>query len=174
MTVPAPFTREQVLDVVTFDPVTGVICWRHTYKLQRRGAMLGRLDRDGYLRVRLLGKSVMAHTLVWFLMTGAWCPGDVDHWNRDRLDNSPGNLRLATVHQQRANASIQKNNTTGRKGVVFTKSKSRPYWARIMVKGDRLDLGYFTTPESAAEAYDLAALTHFGEFAATNEMQQAK
>lgn len=66
-----------------------------------------------------------------------------------------------------ANRGLQKNNKSGFKGISFC--KHRCLWkSAVGVRGKRLFLGYYETPESAAEAYDAAAIKHFGEFAKTN------
>jgi hypothetical protein len=41
--------------------------------------------------------------------------------------------------------------------------------AKIRVDGKRISLGYYSSPEAAARAYDKAALHYFKDFAATNE-----
>ena len=45
----------------------------------------------------------------------------VDHINRDSLDNQDFNLRLATCSQNQANREVNKNNTSGFKGVSWDK-----------------------------------------------------
>ena len=91
---------------------------------------------------------------------------EVDHINRDKLDNRRSNLRLVTHTQNCVNASLRVTNTSGFKGVNFYRGK---YWrAYIRVNYRHISLGFFPTAEAAARAYDEAAREHFGEFAFLN------
>ena len=91
----------------------------------------------------------------------------VDHINKDRLDNRLENLRLATRSQQNQNKGLQKNNTSGFKGVSWSKQTNK-YRAQIMVNKQSISLGFYTDPIEAAHIRDEAALEHFGEFAVLN------
>ncbi len=91
----------------------------------------------------------------------------VDHDNRNKLDNRRANLRLATYSQQIANQPLTSANSSGYRGVCWSKRRRR--WnAAVKVNGQRRDLGYYTTAEDAARAYDAAALQAWGEFAYLN------
>lgn len=85
----------------------------------------------------------------------------VDHINHDGLDNSRGNLRIATVSQNGANRILSKNNTSGFKGV----SRHVGAW-RAMIQ--KTYLGRFATAEAAARAYDDEARRIFGAYANLN------
>lgn len=107
------------------------------------------------------------------IRSGILSVGHIDHINRDRTDNTRGNLRTVTRHQQNGNLSLNKRNKSGYKG-VYKHSSVNKWVAQIRV-GDRLQyLGHFDTPEEAAKVYDSAALALWGDYAATNEVLRGK
>lgn len=91
----------------------------------------------------------------------------IDHINRNALDNRRSNLRIANSSQNGANRGKQINNTHKYKGVYFHK-KTQTWCARIKLNKKHISLKYHATEEEAAKAYDDAARKCFGEFACTN------
>lgn len=87
----------------------------------------------------------------------------VDHKDRNPLNNQFENLRPATASQNLANRGKYKTNTSGYKGVSYNKQK-----ALYQVRVQRNHIGYFINVMDAARAYDRAAKRIFGEFAALN------
>jgi hypothetical protein len=98
---------------------------------------------------------------------GARSGEQVDHDDHDTLNNQRYNISACTVSQNQANSRLRRDNTSGFKGVSW-KRESRKWLATIMVKGKCIYLGLFNNPKDAADAYDDAARSHFGEFACTN------
>jgi hypothetical protein len=96
------------------------------------------------------------------LLTG-W--DETDHKNGNGLDNQRKNLRSATRPQNLWNKGRRSDNTTGFKGVT---KEAHGWRAVIKANGKRRHLGYFTSPELAARAYDAAAVEMHGEFARLN------
>lgn len=92
---------------------------------------------------------------------------EIDHKDRNRLNNQRENLRSATGSQNCANVGLRKDSSTGYKGVSFNK-QTQKYQTRIEINGKRISLGYYFYAENAAQVYDRAAIELFGEFAYTN------
>lgn len=94
-------------------------------------------------------------------------PGDetqVDHQNGNTLDFRSRNLRFASHAENMWNRGLQKNNTSGYKGVSFDKEKGT-WKAMIGFEGRKIHLGYFASAEKAADAYRAAAIKYHGRFA---------
>ena len=94
---------------------------------------------------------------------------EVDHINGDGLDNRRSNLRLATHAQNIRNGKHRTNNTSGYKGVFWQKDHKK-WCARIMIDYKPKHLGYFNTPEEAAQAYNEAAIEYSKEFGRLNKV----
>jgi hypothetical protein len=87
-----------------------------------------------------------------------------DHINGNRLDNQKENLRICNSTQNKGNACIRSDNTSGHKGVFWNKYRQK-WQAQIEKKGKNNNLGLFINMEDAIKAYEKAAAEYFGEFA---------
>ena len=142
-----------------------LICTNRWHNKLRVGQKLGKLKRQYYC-ISVFGRWYKAHRLI-FLMFNGYLPEVVDHKDRDKLNNCIDNLRAATKAQNERNRTKYSNNTSGYKGVWLDK-RSQKWIAEITVNGKSLKLGTFRTPESAAEAYDSAALKYHADFSCLN------
>lgn len=95
------------------------------------------------------------------LILGAKEGEQVDHINRDRLDNRRENLRIAT-HTQNTWNTVKKVSAAGFIGVK--QESENVFCARI----GKDVVGYYPTAELAAQARDLEALNRRGEYAVLN------
>lgn len=85
-----------------------------------------------------------------------------DHIDRNPLNNTRANLRLATYSQNLANR--QTRSPYGYKGVSWQKRRNK-WVAQIGFNLKNHFIGYFDTPEEAHAAYCKKATELFGEFA---------
>lgn len=98
-------------------------------------------------------------------------PGmEVDHRNRDGLDNRRRNLRLATASQNQANSRQHRDAQSSRfKGVTWHKG-SQKWQSSIQFQKHRFYLGWFVSEIDAALAYNRKAIALFGSYARLNSI----
>ena len=119
--------------------------------------------KNGY--VSRLSKGIRLHR---FLLDA---PKDffVDHINGDTLDNRKANLRLCNNQQNGCNSKLRSNNTSGYKGVHFSKKENK-WISAIMCNRKHYRQGCFHSKKEAALAYNKAAVKYHGEFARINDV----
>jgi len=152
-----------LVPALNYDPQTGAITWSVQEPVRgyyaRTNKWLGHKTSEGYLRVKIAGRFMQAHVLAWRIQTGAWPEQIIDHRDRDRSNNRWGNLRQATPLQNLGNRSLNKNNTSGYRGVSWSKARSK-WQARVGHKC----VGYFDSKQAAYDAYLAAASATFGDY----------
>ena len=74
----------------------------------------------------------------------------IDHINRNGLDNRKSNLRFCTFRQNNLNKPLYKTNTSGHRGVHWSKQNKR-WVAQLKIHGQCFYLGSFKTLEEAVE-----------------------
>lgn len=121
------------------------------------------VGRDGYVLGQDGDKRIRFHRMIMEVKDDEV----IDHINGDPSDCRKENLRIATQHQNSMNHSLNRNSTTGFKGVCLDKRYNK-YMAHIHPDRKMIFLGYFDTPVEAALAYDKAASFYFGEYANLN------
>lgn len=90
---------------------------------------------------------------------------EIDHKNGDGLYNLKVNLRFCTCQQNQFNQVFARSdNKFGIKGVCYH-DKAKKFQAAIRINGKRIHLGIFTVLTDAEQAYRVAEIKYFGEFA---------
>ena len=118
---------------------------------------------EGYAKAYHKGKRLRMHRLI----LGAKKGQQVDHRNRNRLDNRRSNLRICTLKENNRNITMRRDNTSGYIGVSLDKSTG--HWRpTVYVDGKVKTSGQFKDKHHAALARDLWAIFFHGEFASTN------
>lgn len=143
----------------TIEEIQSAFEYRDGTLVRKSNGRRGYTRPDGYVYVRLNGRSFGEHRLVHLLFTGEW-PPQVDHANGERSDNRPENLRSAS-HSQ--NCMNRKPARATSKGCYWLPRRNK-WIAQIGAAGSRRTLGYFATEAEAANAYAEAAAQFHGEF----------
>lgn len=154
----------------TFDYINGGLYWKIKHS---RGVTIG--QRAGCYSafhnrrsIRFNGVLYKEYNLIWIYHNGDIPIGlEVDHIDRDPMNNRIENLRLGTHAQNGYNLSISKKNTSGYKGVSFNKKKNM-WESALMFNYKRIALGFFDDKNEAAKAYNEGARKYYGEFANLN------
>lgn len=149
---------------IKYDADTGAFHWIDSGN-DNSGKPAGFKKKDGYVRIKFMGKEWMAHVIAWALTYGTLPELEIDHINRQRDDNRLSNLREVTHAENMRNMGINDRLTkkygcsTTIRGCTLTKSGK--WQAQIHIRGKAMYLGVFDTPEMATAAY-LTALQKSG------------
>jgi hypothetical protein len=95
----------------------------------------------------------------------------VDHKDRNPLNNTDENLRLCTAQENAINRSTQSNNTSGSTGIVWH-TKANKWCARIKYNGKEIHLGLFDNYEDALSQRICAEQQYFGTFAPRKDINE--
>lgn len=116
-----------------------------------------------YVARRVARKTVYLHRIIMDAPPGI----EVDHINRNPLDNRRENLRLCTHQQNGANIPSKRVKAPFR-GLLLCKGTNGGWYVHLKCSGKRIYVGLFADPIEAARAYDREAVRLFGEFATLN------
>lgn len=165
-----PLTAEQLRAVLHYDPKHGFFIWKHRPELRattnslRVGTHAGSPNgKRGYIAICINGKLHYAHRLAWLFMTGEWPNDMIDHIDGDTANNKFANLRQANRSQNNWNAQKTNRNTSGYKGVYWSKN-AKKWVAHITIKGVYHYLGLHNTAEAGHAAYCEASARLHGEY----------
>ena len=123
--------------------------------------------RNLYAETRSCGRKFYMHRFLMGEPDGV----EVDHRDRDGLNNRRKNLRLSDRSKNLANCGIRSDNTTGFKGVYFFGGTRKKKWcAKVVHRGKTHYAGYHATPAIAARHYNAKARELHGEFASFNNV----
>lgn len=159
----AKLTQARLMEVLNYDPKTGVFTWKkrkpsewsspakgRTWNSRYAGQQAG-VKTHGYIRLSVDDQKHYAHRLAFLYMTGSFPDELVDHINHNGEDNRWRNLRHANKALNAENTRRPRQNKTGFTGVV--KLPSGRYMAQRKSKNSGRYLGSFDTPEEAHEAF---------------------
>jgi hypothetical protein len=148
-----------------FNYKDGELYWNVNRSGIQKGDMAGCIDSKGYKRIRLNGKKLLNHRIIFMIHKG-YLPMMLDHINGNVLDNKIENLREANRSQNGFNR-ILKNNTSGFKN-VYWHNQEKKWHIRLNIKSKCYSFGLYDDIELAGLVAEEARNKYHGEFARHN------
>ena len=147
-------TQARLKEVLRYNRKTGVFTWRVSLSFRRdAGQIAGCIKRGDcdYCVIRVDSVLHRASRLAWLYVTGAWPTLQVDHQDRDSLNDAWRNLRLTTNKQNGENASLRHDNKSGCRG-VRKRADTGKWQANIKHHRQVIALGCFKQKKDAVAA----------------------
>lgn len=113
----------------------------------KAGSIVGCLNNNGYLVVRINDKLLYVHRIIYMLHNGI-SNGVVDHVDMNKLNNKIENLRLCSISQNLQNRTKTAANTSGYKNVYWCASEGK-YKVQVTKNKHRYHGGTFDCVEEA-------------------------
>lgn len=160
-------TQNELHRIFDYNKETGVFIRKvKTAIATKIGETAGCLNNQGYVQMRVFGKTYQAHTLAWLYVNGS-IPKCIDHIDGNRSNNAIANLRIADKTLNGFNREKKSESSSVFKGVLWSKKYGK-WESKITANGKRKHLGYFNDEQEAAHAYNKAAIYLHGEYARLN------
>jgi HNH endonuclease len=156
---------ERLKQLISYDPATGIfVNLVNRGKTAKIGGIPGCLSPQGYWQITIDGQTYTAHQLAIFYMTKRWAE-EVDHRDRDRLNNKYENLRFSNRILNAANAGAHFDSKSRVRGVHWNRY-AKKWQASIWVNGiGKIYLGLFDDLVKAARAVSRTSIKFNGESA---------
>ena len=152
-------TQKQLKELVKYEPETGIftrIKWNGGKSLP--GQVVG-TKTEGYIKFSVGNKMQYAHRMAWLYVYGEMPKYRIDHINGDKSDNRIMNLRIATHGENLQNVRIRKNNTSGKIGVYWHKTRQK-WHVRITINKRVISLGMYDDFNTAVDMRRYGELMH--------------
>ena len=136
-------TAECIRQILDYNPKTGIFVWKRrspnvfkdgghsrehkcaVWNTKFAGKNAGTINNKGYGSIVIRGIAMAAHRLAFLYVNDIYPNDQIDHIDGNRSNNKISNLREAVNGQNRNNAKLQKNNTSGDKNVHYCKSAKK-------------------------------------------------
>lgn len=148
-------SQTRLKELLSYNKRSGVFVWIKSNSNRRLPkSIAGNKSPNGYIKIKIDGKTYLAHRLVWIYIYGEIAEYmQIDHINGIKDDNKIKNLRCVTSAENQQNIKkANSNNTSGFLGVTKNKHGST-FQSEIRVFGKRIYLGNFSTADEAYLAY---------------------
>jgi hypothetical protein len=161
-------------DIEGYEGLYKISSFGNVFSVKRNRVLSGKIHHSGYRYINLSKNNKLKNFVISRLVAIYFIPNpenkqQVDHIDRDPLNNHISNLRWATNGENGRNRLSQKGSSKY-KGVSF--SKKRKKWeVSIQLNNRRQYLGSFDYEKEAALAYNKKAKEIYGEFSLLNNIE---
>lgn len=165
--LPAP-DAEVLRALFEYDPITGILIWKarppttrenKVFNTKYAGNQVGALNTCGHRQVRVNGRLITVHRIVWKMMTNTDPVDQIDHIDGDPDNNRWGNLRASTQTQNTWNLKPRSNCTSGHSCIYPMNTKraaSKKFRVLMRFQGKQRLVGDYHTFNEAKAAYETA------------------
>ena len=145
-------TQEYVREIFHYLPETGELRWKvGNGRNVKPWQIAGSINGHGHRIVKVKGKSMQAHRLIWLYVYGNFPNNVIDHKNRIASDNRLDNLRDVSQTDNAQNIGLPKHNKSGHIGVSWIKTHNS-WTVYIKVNKKNKWLGYYKCLDEAVAA----------------------
>lgn len=148
-----------------FEYKNGALYWKQNRAKNKikSGDLAGYIDSKGYSQIVINRKKYGTHRLI-FMMFNGYTPTEIDHIDRNPLNNKIENLRAATRQENQYNHKINKRNTSGIKGVSWSKNHKK-WIVRFNIDGKPKYFGHYFDINIAKFVAEAMRYKYHGNFA---------
>ena len=146
-----------------FEYCEGHLYWKVSKRGVKKNQPAGTINLHGYWQTQIDGKIYKNHRLI-FLMFYGWLPDQIDHIDRNSLNNKIENLRQATNAENQRNSKVKVTSLSGIKNIKWEKRRKK-WLVRLTINGQEKHFGYFSNLEIAKTKALEARKLYYGDFA---------
>lgn len=144
-------TQKRLKELLDYNPKTGIFTWLISRGSIKKGNISGCVNKStGYLIIGIDNKRNKAHRLAFLFMEGYLPENEIDHIDRNILNNKWANLREVSHLCNMRNCNTAKNNKSGINGVSWRNDRKK--WRAFIGVGKMINLGVFDNLIDAARA----------------------
>jgi hypothetical protein len=142
----------------------GSLYWKNLVKGSRYNGRVAGVDNGkGYRQIRIAGKHIYAHRVIFFIHHGRWPKEQIDHINKDNTDNRIENLRECSRSQNHMNRKDKPGRDLPRN--VYLEPSTNKYRVVLRLNNVPMSFGCYKTVEQAKSVARQAREKYYGEFA---------
>ena len=162
-------------DIEDYEGLYKISSFGNVFSVKRNRLLSEQIHHGGYKYVLLSKNNQKKYSTISRLVAIYFIPNpenkqQVDHIDRDPLNNHISNLRWATSGENIRNKSSYKNSSSKYKGVSFDKRNGK-WRAQLKINNQNKHLGYFHCEIEAALVYNKKAKEICGECALLNDIE---